>query len=284
MIRKQINVVYQGAQTKKVLFSKNVLILKPKKGFYSNFNTAGITLMVYYTRNKVEGPMYLASTSVVIIEFIKLIIAVIMLGYESKHFSSFILRIYYDLICQPVDMLKVSIPALLYAIQNNLIFVSLSNLDPATYQVTSQFRILTTALVMYFVLKKRLSHQQWFALFLLFLGVVFVNMKPEITQINTKTSWNYFVGLTSLLICCFCSSFAGVYFEKMLKYSSCSFWVRNMQLYIWGIVATGSNILLKDYEAVSKLGFFYGYTPSVWILIGMLRNFLFFSPIYFLTL
>ena len=35
-----------------------------------------------------------------------------------------------------ITTLKVGVPALLYVIQNQLLFVSLANLDPATYQVT----------------------------------------------------------------------------------------------------------------------------------------------------
>ena len=34
-----------------------------------------------------------------------------------------------------VTTLKVGVPALLYVIQNQLLFISLANLDPATYQV-----------------------------------------------------------------------------------------------------------------------------------------------------
>ena len=36
---------------------------------------------------------------------------------------------------RPMDTLKVGIPALLYVIQNNLLFLALSCLDAATYQV-----------------------------------------------------------------------------------------------------------------------------------------------------
>jgi UDP-sugar transporter A1/2/3 len=38
------------------------------------------------------------------------------------------------------------------------------------------------------------------------------------------------IGLISVLLACFSSGFAGVYFEKILKGSPCSVWIRNIQL------------------------------------------------------
>lgn len=40
-----------------------------------------------------------------------------------------------DIFKKPYDTLKVGVPALLYVIQNNLLFLALSALDAATYQV-----------------------------------------------------------------------------------------------------------------------------------------------------
>ena len=35
----------------------------------------------------------------------------------------------------PLEMAKLSVPSILYTIQNNLLYYALSNLDSATYQV-----------------------------------------------------------------------------------------------------------------------------------------------------
>ena len=45
-------------------------------------------------------------------------------------------KLYRDIILEPVDCLKVCVPSLVYVIQNNLLYIALSNLDAVTYQVS----------------------------------------------------------------------------------------------------------------------------------------------------
>lgn len=55
----------------------------------------------------------------------------------------------------------------------------------------------------------------------------------------------------------------GVYFEKVLKSSDTSLWVRNIQMYISGILVTLIGVFVNDGEKVMEKGFFYGYT--LWV-------------------
>ena len=55
----------------------------------------------------------------------------------------------------------------------------------------------------------------------------------------------------------------GVYFEKVLKSSDTSLWVRNIQMYLSGIVVTLAGVYLADGAQVIEKGFFFGYTPWV---------------------
>ena len=75
------------------------------------------------------------------------------------------------------ETLKLSIPAFVYVIQNNLGFFALSKLDPATYQVTYQVKLLTTAVVMRVMLGKVLNVTQWMGLFVLLFGVCLVEVE-----------------------------------------------------------------------------------------------------------
>ena len=53
--------------------------------------------------------------------------------------------------------LLLAIPALLYTIQNNLLYVAVSNLDAAVFQVTYQIKVVTTVGFSTLILGKKLN-------------------------------------------------------------------------------------------------------------------------------
>ncbi|CAN0154192.1 unnamed protein product, partial [Hapterophycus canaliculatus] len=69
---------------------------------------------------------------------------------------------------------------------------------------------------------------------------------------------NPLLGLVMVLMACCTSGFAGVYFEKVLKGTSVSLWVRNMQLSGFGVLLGAGCVCVKDGNAVWENGFFYG--------------------------
>ena len=75
------------------------------------------------------------------------------------------------------DCWKLSIPALLYVVQNSLQFVAISNLPVATFQVTYQMKILTTAAFSVALLRKKLGSTKWLSLFFLAIGVGIVQIQ-----------------------------------------------------------------------------------------------------------
>lgn len=50
----------------------------------------------------------------------------------------------------------------------------------------------------------------------------------------------------------------------MLKGSSISVWIRNIELALIGIFVGLIGVYYADKEMVTELGFFYGYSPVVW--------------------
>lgn len=85
-----------------------------------------------------------------------------------------------DIFKRPRDALRVSIPAICYVIQNNLLFFAISKLDAATYQVTYQLKILTTAFCAVVMLKRSLGMLKWVALVMLTIGVALVQVRFQL--------------------------------------------------------------------------------------------------------
>lgn len=86
-------------------------------------------------------------------------------------------------------------------------------------------------------------------------------------SVSDSSSQNYMVGLVAVVISCLSSGFAGVYFEKILKGSSASVWVRNVQLGIFGTVLGMLGLWWNDGAAIAERGFLFGYTDMVWCVI-----------------
>lgn len=120
------------------------------------------------------------------------------------------------------------------------------------------------------MLHKRLAMTQWLALFLLMAGVTLVQWPDEVTVNSTKETprdMNRLAGLLAVLTSCFLSGFTGVYFEKLVKYTSQSLWIRSTQLAIFGFIFGLAAVALQDYNKVMTGGFFQGYSAVTWVVI-----------------
>ncbi|PNI12793.1 SLC35A2 isoform 1, partial [Pan troglodytes] len=145
-----------------------------------------------------------------------------------------VLFLHEAVLVQYVDTLKLAVPSLIYTLQNNLQYVAISNLPAATFQVTYQLKILTTALFSVLMLNRSLSRLQWASLLLLFTGVAIVQAQQAGGGGPRPLDQNPGAGLAAVVASCLSSGFAGVYFEKILKGSSGSVWLRNLQLGLFG--------------------------------------------------
>ncbi|KAB0360110.1 hypothetical protein FD754_004266 [Muntiacus muntjak] len=235
------------------------------------FQTTSLVLTMRYSRTlKEEGPRYLSSTAVVVAELLKIMACILLVYKDSKCSLRALNRILHDeILNKPMETLKLAIPSGIYTLQNNLLYVALSNLDAATYQVTYQLKILTTALFSVSMLSKKLGVYQWLSLVILMTGVAFVQWPSDSQELNSKelSAGSQFVGLMAVLTACFSSGFAGVYFEKILKETKQSVWIRNIQLGFFGSIFGLMGVYVYDGELVSKNGFFQGYNRLTWIVV-----------------
>ena len=265
-----------------------------------------LVLTMRISRTQLEGPMYLASVAVMTDEMMKLVVCSIMLllayfsvassggGYqlvpsyhktgeqEAAAFSRVSLRGFVAFLSSEVfkstfEFCKMAVPAICYAVQKNLLYVAISNLDAAVFQVAYQGKILTTALFSVIILRKNMTGRQIFALFVLLLGVALVQLSTMDSAMDSasKRKDNSLLGSLAVLGACCTSGFAAIYFEWILKYSApqeqrpYSLWVRNFQLAVFAGLSAAFGVWSKDGAAVAAKGLYQGFTPLVWLVVAL---------------
>jgi len=230
-----------------------------------------------------EGTVkYLKTTAVVVAELLKVFFSIILFHLESGgDIGATLSTIYDEVFVQWQSTLKLAIPALLYTLQNNTIFIALNNLPGLLYQISSQGKIFTTAIFSVILLNRKLSTGQWFCLTSLALGVVAVQYRAPEESDGTPTTTtpapdsmsegddgqNMFLGMVAVLIGVSCSGAAGTYFELVLKGTKTSLWIRNIQLGLMSAVIGTIGVWFHDREHVAEHGFLGGYNNVVWLTV-----------------
>lgn len=213
-------------------------------------------------------------------EFAKLVICIAVHLIKSHGNVKQLVR---DLHSNRVLLLYYLVPAFLYCLYNNLTFVNLKLFDLATYYCLMQFRIVLTAIIYQLLFSKRLNRTQWASLVILTLGCLIkeygmysidkatksnetranelVNTTAHsitetvdsTTQEKGNLTTRYIFSVSLILIQMFCSCFAGVYNEYLLKDVSSSYnadvILQNMFMYIDSIVCN-----LVAFRLAPKIG------------------------------
>jgi len=96
---------------------------------------AALIIVMRYVRTR-PGDMFASTTAVVMTEVLKVTACFVIIWYdEGRSVRGCCTHLNENIIQQPWDCVRVSVPAFIYMIQNNLIYVAASNLDVATFQV-----------------------------------------------------------------------------------------------------------------------------------------------------
>lgn len=176
------------------------------------------------------------------------------------------------------EWLKMSVPAIIYTIQMNLLYVGYGNLEGAIGQGIYQSKIVFTAVFTRILLRRKLEVAQWVGVVVLMAGVVCVEHTDVATDGSKQTGRAGqlpVVGAIALASAALCSAAASVFTEKMLKQTARaappSLWFLNIQLAIFGsVVAVATVVVHRRMGAeVLKLSesWFAGFTPLVWLSI-----------------
>ncbi|KAI9221213.1 nucleotide-sugar transporter-domain-containing protein [Blastocladiella britannica] len=244
---------------------------------------SAMVLILRYSRT-LTGPSYLPTTAVLLAELLKLFLSVLLYAANTPWPSASALAAMLPRAVFSDRWYLLAVPAILYTTQNNLQYQAVSRLDAATFAVTYQLKILTTALCSVWLLKRSLSPAKWTALVVLTAGVALVSVpssssstsggassstEPSAAVIAAEALATHtrLQGLACVILACLISGLAGVYFEMILKGSKTSLWIRNVQLALFSLVPALFSVFFVDGARVSAEGFFVGYTGWTWAAI-----------------
>jgi UDP-sugar transporter A1/2/3 len=251
-----------------------------------------------FTRSSTPADQrYDVAHMIILTELMKLILSAIMecfLNGRSSVLSAFSYK----------TSLQLIPPALLYLIQNSLVFISLAYLTIPTFQVLSQTKLILTALLSTLFLNHTYKARQWGGLVLLTSGVTIITVSEGRNDSGTDQGKHSdtALGVSLVLLSSMCSSLAGIYFEALIKNIttawSCTFcccydndwnyqrleanltvasvWVRNIQLSTITLLISMAKELfshvlsMKDVTVKPHRGFFAGFTPWVYVQILLL--------------
>lgn len=149
--------------------------------------------------------------------------------------------------CDPQDLafaLQYAVPAVVYAFVNVLAFLALKHIDPATYKVLINVRVLFTGLISRVLLSKKLTAVQWQALALLF----FSCSLAAPADLNLSKFASSFVGVAVVLAQAALSATGGVVFQFLAQ----------------GRVASASGLALDKIQSNAVL---YGFGAAVQFVI-----------------
>lgn len=212
---------------------------------------------------RVDGQIPFSSSSVVLlIELSKLMISVVMLLIQDR-----------KSVQSPVSWrlaIPYALPAILYGTNNNLVVHMQHFMDPSSFQVLSNLKIVSTAVMYSIFLRQNLSIRKWLSLSLLTMAGVFYSYGgiQDLEQRSTDTQlYISLQGLLMMVIYCLISGLSAVYTEVTLKTQKIPLNLQNIFLYSFGIIV---NSLVHVTGSDSSSGFLDGF--SIWVLVIILSQ------------
>ena len=137
-------------------------------------------------------------------------------------------------------------PAFCYFVSNNCMFYIIRYLGASTFQIMSNFNILSTGIFMYIFLHRKLSWMQWKALVMLVIGCMVTQLSANCNEGSHADNQSTVIGYALVLVNAFASGAGGVFSERLLKGKSAeqqkskggedSIHWQNMQLYMFGLM------------------------------------------------
>lgn len=175
-----------------------------------------------------------------------------------------------------------TLPALLYVVQNSLLFAGVRLLSPTVFMVCSQMKIITSAFFSTVLLKTHVTRRQCVALVLLVLGMILVQQSEYSSyhwesqsssdqQVNRDL--RVLKGTVYVFAASLISGFTGAFLERLYKITDTegthvtSIWLRNTQLAMISVPVAFLNSYLFDNRAIRTVGILHDFDLNILVII-----------------
>ncbi|KAF4869083.1 UDP-galactose transporter [Colletotrichum siamense] len=259
--------------------------IEPQTGFGSWAASTSLTLLMIQNSlslvllHRIQQPklddrhQYEPLTAVILSETFKLIVCIVVLGFNEAPQGLRTNRI--QLVTDNLrdGHLKAAAPAVLYTVATVLQSLGARNLDGMSFVVLSQLKLLLTPIFSVVILRQSLTMLQWLCLCSIAGGIILVqSAASSVATLNLRYGQDARLGAVSMLISGTCVALAGILMESILKVSS-KFIARNAQLAAYACICGGLSLSVRLITASTKsldhaiLSFFDGYHILVWVFI-----------------
>jgi len=211
-------------------------------------------ILATLSKNKDGSYDYDTSSISLVAESLKLVLSLFFLISDLMSMD----RVDSTSVLDALPMPNYGIPYLLlgvlYAIQNNAIYIVMMYLSPGTFQVFANLKLPLIAFLLKMFQKKEYHKEQIVGLAFLTFGAIL----PRISEFHSGSNKSELPGyiVASVMICI--SAFASVINEILLKNQTIgSLHWQNSQLYTWGSLFCLLNTM-RNYQG-SKITLFHGY-------------------------
>ena len=267
------------------------------------------SLILCTSYSRTLTPAYLPSVAVALGELVKLVVALLLLLNEQGSVAD--TRRSLASLCREHShvTMQFAVPACCYTLQNNLWYYALSNLDPITAAVTSQMKVITTAIASVLMLGRRLSAVQWIALALLTTGMVIMQLPSpgahspksvrdalatvasvwahnsteggrSLAQAaavaeaaeeveHQKVPHNTVRGALAMVLATVLSAYAGVFLEKLFKTVQLTLWLQSIQLSFIALPISIVCMFAYDWKQIVQGDMMIGFNRWAWLTVAL---------------
>ena len=161
------------------------------------------------------------------------------------------------------------VPATIYALNNALVFIIISELRPTTFQILSAFKTVFTLILFRVVLKRVPTNNQYVAVLLLAAGAAVSRLDTVGDCSGSEAKGGGALGVLLTMVSCMASSLGGIANEALLKKDAGlhALSLQNILLYAFGVVVNATALFIRNGHDVAAYGFFYNYTWATAVVV-----------------